>query len=134
MRHGQKAFLLLIATAVLIGCGGGGDDGGVIDDDSTTVSADFVADEPAPPASSVALEKGPASSNLVTVRVDVTGVSDVYGAAFELAYDATLADYVGFTTGTFLEQVGHIASYQVSSPFEFQVVVGVTRNGSVPWV
>ena len=134
MRHGQKAFLLLIATAVLIGCGGGGDDGGVIDDGSTTVTANFVADEPAPPASSVALEKGPASSNLVTVRVDVTGVSDVYGAAFELAYDGTLADFVGFTQGTLLEQGGHAPTYQVSSPNPGQVVVGVTRNGAVPGV
>ena len=80
------------------------------------------------------MEKGPASADLVTVRVDVTGVSNVYGAAFEVAFDGTLADYVGFTKGTFFEQGGHVPTYQVSSPVSGQVVVGVTRNGAVAGV
>jgi hypothetical protein len=113
MQHGRTALFLLNAAAALIGCGGGSGDGGVTDGDgSTTVSANFVADQPAPPASSVAFEKGPASSNLVTVRVDATGVSNVYGAAFELAFDGTLAEYVGFTQGSFFEQGGHVPTYR----------------------
>lgn len=132
MRQRRLAMVLLIAAAALLGCGGGSGGGdGVLE---PTLAADFLPDEPAPPPSTVAMEKGPASADLVTVRVDVTGVSNVYGAAFELAYDATLADYVGFTKGTFFEQGGHSPTYQVSSPTSGQVVVGVTRNGNVTGV
>jgi hypothetical protein len=131
MRQRGRAFGVLIGTAVLLGCGGGSGDGGVV---APTVTADFLADEPTPPASTVAMEKGAASSDLVTVRVDVTGVSDVYGAAFEVAFDGTLADFVGFTKGTFFEQGAHVPTYQVSSPGSGQIVVGITRNGAVPGV
>ena len=135
MRHGRTAFFFLIAAAALIGCGGGSGDGGVTDGGgSSTVTADFLADDPSPPVSTVTLQKGPVSANLVTVRVDATGVANVYGAAFELTFDGTLAEYVGFTAGSFFEQGGHGPTYQVSSPNPGLVVVGVTRNGSVPGV
>lgn len=135
MRQGRKALVLLIAAAALIGCGGGSGGGeDVTGGGGTTVSADFIADQPSPPPSTVALEKGPNSSNLVSVRVDATGVSNIYGAAFELAFDGNLAEYVGFTPGSFFEQGGHVPTYQVSSPGAGEVVVGVTRNGNVAGV
>ena len=135
MQHGRKALLLLVAAAALIGCGGGsGGDGDVIGGGGTAVAADFVPDQPSPPPASVALEKGPASANLITIHVDATGVSDVYGAAFELAFNGSLAEYVGFTPGSFFEQGGTRPTYQVSSPSPGQVVIGVTRNGAVSGV
>jgi hypothetical protein len=134
MRKGRTALVLLISAAALIGCGGGSGGDGEIIDDSMTIAANFVAEEPTPPASTVTLQKSAASSNLVTVRVDATGVSSVYGAAFELAFDPTLAEYVGYTKGTFFEQGGHIPTYTVSSPTGGQIVVGVTRNGNVAGV
>lgn len=135
MRQRKTALLLLIAAAALIGCGGGsGGDGDPVDDGSTTVSADFVPEDSSPPASSVTLQRGAASANLITVRVDATGVSSIYGAAFELAFDGTLAEYVGFTPGSFFEQGGTMPTYQVSSPVPGLIVVGVTRNGAVPGV
>ena len=133
MRHGRTTLLILMAAVGLIGCGGGSGDGGVTDP-GPTVSANFLPVDTSPPQSSVALQKGPASGNLITVRVDVTGVSNVYGAAFELSFDGTLAEYVGFTRGSFLEQGGHTPTYQVSSPAPGLVVVGVTRNGAVAGV
>ena len=135
MRHGRTALLLLIAAAALIGCGGGGGgDEDPVGGGGTTVAADFVADQPSPPASTVSMQKGPASSNLVTVKVDATGVSNIYGAAFELAFDGNLAEYTGFTYGTFFEQGGNNPNYTVSSPAPGQIVVGVTRTGNVPGV
>ena len=134
MRQRKTALLLLIAAAALIGCGGGSGDGDPVDDGSTTVSADFVPEDSSPPASSVTLQRGAASANLITVRVDATGVSSIYGAAFELAFDGTLAEYVGFTPGSFFEQGGTMPTYQVSSPVPGLIVVGVTRNGAVPGV
>ena len=95
MRHGKTTLLLLISAAALIGCGGGsGGEGDPTDGGSVTVAADFVPDDPSPDASTVTLQRGAASSNLITVRVDATGVSNIYGAAFELAFDGTLAEYV----------------------------------------
>jgi hypothetical protein len=136
MRHGRKALLLLIAAAALIGCGGGsGGDGDALGGGGTTVSADFVADQPSPPASTVTLQRGATSSNLVTVRVDATGVSNIYGAAFELAFDGNLAEYVGFTSGSFFEQGATTEpNYTVSSPAAGQLVVAVSRTGNAPGV
>jgi len=136
MRHGRTALLLLIAAAALIGCGGGGGgDEDPVGGGGTTVAADFVADQPSPPAATVTLQKGATSSNMVTVRVDATGVSNIYGAAFELAFDGTLAEYVGFTHGSFFEQGASVQpNYTVNSPAAGQLVVGVTRTGNAPGV
>ncbi|HET9299510.1 MAG TPA: cohesin domain-containing protein [Candidatus Polarisedimenticolaceae bacterium] len=135
MRQGRTALLLLIAAAALIGCGGGsGGDEDPVGSGGTTVSADFIADEPSPPASTVSMQKGPASSNLVTVKVDATGVSNIYGASFDLAYDGNLAEYVGFTNGTFFEQGGNDPNYTVNAPAAGQLSVGVSRTGNVPGV
>ncbi|HEX5043419.1 MAG TPA: cohesin domain-containing protein [Candidatus Polarisedimenticolaceae bacterium] len=136
MRNGRNALLLLVAAAAMIGCGGGsGGDGDAVGGPGTTVSADFVADQPSPPASTVSLQKAATSSNLVTVRVDATGVSGIYGAAFDLAFDANLAEYVGFTHGSFFEQGATTEpNYTVNSPGPGQLVVAVSRTGNVPGV
>ena len=134
MRHGRKALLLLVAATALIGCGGGGGGEEVVGGGGATVSADFIPDQPSPGAASVALQKQAASSNLVTVSVDVTGVSNIYGTAFELAYNGSLAEYVGYTSGNFFEQANQMPTYQVSSPAAGQLVIGVTLNGAVSGV
>jgi hypothetical protein len=136
MRDGRNALLLLVAAAALVGCGGGsGGDGDAVGGGGTTVSADFIADQPSPPASTVSLQRGATSSNLVTVRVDATGVSNIYGAAFDLAFDGNLAEYVGFTHGSFFEQGATTEpNYTVNSPASGQLVVAVSRTGNVPGV
>jgi hypothetical protein len=136
MRSTTSAFVAFAAMA-LLGCGGGsGGESPVVDGGgSTTVLADFVPDEPAPPASTVSLQKGATSGNLVTVGVDVTGVSNIYGAALDLTYDGTLAEYVGFAPGVFLENgESVVVNYQVESPTAGRVVVGASRTGNVPGV
>jgi len=67
--------------------------------------ARFTPDLPTPGAGSVALLAGSSSGASVTVRVTVTGIDDVFGAAFRVDYDTTALQYGGFDdSGSFLRQ------------------------------
>jgi hypothetical protein len=131
MRH-VILGLLLTAVVVATACGGGGgSDGGTVGGGSQSpISAAFTADEPQPPSNSVAMAQGSKSGDLVTVRVNVVGVSGVYGTAFDVTYDSTKADYVSWSAGTLLEQGGNTPNYTVTVPSAGTVVVGASRTGS----
>jgi hypothetical protein len=78
--------------------------------------------------------EGSKSGDTVTVRVAVTNTTAIYGAAFDVTYDATKVTYVSWSAGTLLEQGGHTPTYQValSDPSNpGRVVVVVSRNGNV---
>jgi cohesin domain-containing protein len=128
LRIGTLVAVLVAATAC--GGGGGSSDGGTVNGNQSTVVATFQADEPSPPANSVALAQGSASGNLVTVRVNVWGVNGVYGGAFDLTYDSSKFDYVSYSAGTLLEQGGNTPNYSVGVPQAGRVVVGASRTGS----
>lgn len=127
----RSALIGAIATLTACGGGGGSSNGGVIDPSPSPLTAAFQADQVAPNSSQVAMLEGSKSGDVVTVKVTVTGVSGIYGAAFEVSYDSNNAAYVNYSPGSLFEQGGQTPNYTVSTPSPGRVVVGISRVGSV---
>jgi hypothetical protein len=69
----------------------------------------------------------------VTVGVQVSGTSGLYGAGFNVAYDATNVAFMRWSSGGLLETGGNTVNYIVSDkPSLGVVVVNATRVGSEP--
>lgn len=109
----------IVVTACLIvaaSCGGGGSDAGAINGGSggsSTLAANFVPDQPSPGDETVALALGGTSGALVTVRVNVSGVVNLFTAEFQLTYDSQQVEFVNWSPGTVLESGGNPPSYLV---------------------
>jgi len=121
---GLVVALIVIGTAC-----GGGSGGGVIEQG---FSAGFTAAEPTPGQDTIAAAENGSSGALVTVAITLTDTSGVYGADFDLSYDADMADWVGSSAGSLLEQGGQTPFYDVQEPTPGQLVVVATRQGAVP--
>lgn len=125
--------VMLIAAA---GCGGGsnGDTSPVPGGGSSNLVASFTPDQPSPGADTVTMQAGSSTNDIAAVRVAVTDVNGIFGAAFDLTYDASRAAFVNWAPGTLLEQGGHTPTYQVDARTPGRLVVGASRQGSVPAV
>lgn len=124
--------LVVLGLFAMVACGGGGGGGDdVTRGGSSNILAGFSAAMPNPGPDTVSLTEQSAAGDLVTVRVRVTDSSDIYGAAFDLAYDASEMEYVSWTAGTLLEQGGQSPNYTVQASQPGRVVVGVSRIGNV---
>ncbi len=93
--------LLVVSTALALGCsgggGGGGDDGGggVV----PTTSCISFGSSFAPAQSEVTLSKGGGSvCGVVVVDMVLTDVADVFTVSFEATFDPATAKYEGFST------------------------------------
>jgi hypothetical protein len=118
---------LLFAAACSGGSGGGGVPGG--GGGSSNVIASF-AGESNPAPNEVAMAQGQRSGDTVVVEVRLGAVSGLFGAAFDLTYDAAQVDFVSWAPGTLLEQGGHTPIYQVGAGTPGRLVVAATRTGS----
>ena len=127
---GMRVSILLpiaaLAGAVACGGGGGGGGGSVV---TPTLSAGFVADQPSPGPNTVAMAQGTKANDVITVNVDITDTSNVFGAAFEVVYDSVHATYLGYSAGSALEAGGNTPVYTVSNASTGRVVVGAARTG-----
>jgi hypothetical protein len=125
-------ILVSVLLAFSFACGGGsGSGGGVISggsSGSSTLAASFTAAQPAPPPDSVAMAPGGATGPVVTIRINVTDLSDLFGADFDITYNSTNLEYVSYSAGTALEANGGSVSYLVE-PQPGLLVVGASRNG-----
>jgi hypothetical protein len=118
--------LLLAATA----CGSSsGDAASVVTGSSITAS--FTADQPSPGPDVVSLDEGSRAGDLVTVDIKVTDISDVYGAAFDVAYDSGMATFENWSSGSLLEQGGQTPTYLVNATQPGQLIISVERQGNV---
>ena len=134
MSQVSRTSLLLVLAAAVAACGGGGggSGGGVV---SPSLSASFLPDTPNPGANSVSMAEGAASGDVVTVQVRVTDTNDVYGAAFDVTWnDPSIAQYLGWSPGTLLEEGGNVPNYTVEGSVPGRVVVGAARSGNVSGV
>lgn len=113
---------LVAVLCVIVGCSGGGSAPIV-----PTVSASFTP-EAEPQADSVTLAEEGSSADTVTLRVDVTDVSGVYGSDFELSFDPDLVVFVGWSAGTALG-TGSEVLYLTDSGTPGRVSVGASRTG-----
>jgi hypothetical protein len=99
--------------------------------DPGTLSASFEADQPSPSQGTVSMRQGSRSGDVVTVRIDVTGAQDLFGAGFDVVYDATRVEFVGYAPGTALERApGGSVVYEVGTASAGRVVVGLSLVGS----
>lgn len=95
------AFFTFVLTTSFA-CGGGGDSGA-----SGILTATFVPDTPSPGANTVSMQAGAASATDFNVRIAVTDTNDVYGAAFDVTYDAARISYQSYdASGSFLRDGG----------------------------
>jgi len=122
---------LVAVVAVVTACGGGSSDGDPVAPGGG-ISAGFLPDETNPGADTVSAGEGGTGGNLVTVDINVTDTNGIYGAAFDLGYDPSLATWLDFTEGNLLEQGGNTPFYDVQEPQAGQLVVVATRQGDVP--
>lgn len=130
-----RGVLILLPVLSAFACGGGGSgDAGVVDNSPSPVVASFRADELSPAANTVALLRGSASADLVTVKVTATNTTGIYATAFEVLYDTSKATFVNWSAGALLEQGGHTPTYQVADSGSGRVVVAASRNGNVATV
>jgi hypothetical protein len=132
----KKHAVLLVLTVLALGglaCGSGGGSGGGPGTPSG-LSAGFTPDQPSPGTDTVASAEGSSSGELVTVEITLTDTVNVFGASFDLTYDADAADFVGWDNGDMFEQGSHLPLYNVSEVSNGQIVIGVTRQGSPPSV
>jgi len=127
----RKSLILLTTTFLLISSACGGGSGGVVNGGgpSTLVVASFVPDEPSPGTNTVSIAQANTSGNMVTLQVNVTDTNDVHTAAFDVVFDDSLVEYVGHTSGSFLEQGGNVPLYQIGLG-PGRIVVGVSRAGN----
>lgn len=96
------AFFTFVLTTSFA-CGGGGGDGGT----SGILTATFVPDTPSPGANTVSMQAGSTSATDFNVDISVTDTNDVYGAAFDVTYDAARVSYQSYdASGSFLRDGG----------------------------
>jgi hypothetical protein len=127
----KMAASIVLATLVLAGCGGGGGSDAPTGGSPGTLSATFIADQFSPSAGMVTMSQGSRAADSVTIKVNLTDTSSVFGVAFDVVFDETKVTYVGFTKGTALENNGNTPNYTVDGSAQpGRLVVGVSRAGS----
>ena len=129
-RMKMSAFLVVGALVLAPACGGGGGDAAT-GGSPTTLSASFMADQFTPGAGNVSMAQGNRAGDSVTVKVNLTDTSLVFGVAFDVVYDETKATYMGYTAGQALESGNAAPNYTVEGGAQAgRLVVGVSRPGS----
>ncbi len=77
----------------------------------------------------------PQVGDTICVQIDVTNVTDMYAASFDVSYNPLVLDYTGTTEGTFLNQDAAPTELRAAAlnwdETTGQIVVGDTRIGSV---
>jgi len=120
-------LLLLAATA----CSSGGGPAPGPGPGSNTLNGAFTPELANPGPNTMSAAEAGTAAELVTVAIQVTDMQNVFGSAFDLVYDPTLATFVGWSAGSLLEQGGNSPLYQVSATSSGRLVVGASRSGAV---
>jgi len=127
--------IILSVVATTVACGGGGDGGGGGSNVVTSnLTPSFVADPVDAGGGFVSMTEDSVAGDVITIAVLVTDAEKIYGAAFDLTYDPTVAVFQSWAPGTLLEQGGNGPNYTVDAPRAGTVVVGASRTGNVPAV
>jgi hypothetical protein len=97
----------------------------------SAIGAGFAPEANKPGDGSVAMVESSRSEDLVTILVVGSAPTAIFGAAFDVTYDSSGADYVGWAPGTLLEQGGSSPNYTVAPSRNGTVVVGASRTGAL---
>lgn len=133
----RSRYFLLGLLLVSVACGGGGgSDDGVVGGGggSTTLVLGFTPDQPSPGSNTVTAARQSSSGNTMTLAVNVTDTNGIHGAAFDLVFDSSVAQFVSWSPGSLLESGGETVNYAVNQPSSGRLVVGVSRTLNAPTV
>ena len=135
MRRSVRWFLAL-AAFLCAACGGSGGGGGPTTptpppDEEPPPVIEFTPDSAG--AVSIALAEGSGTDDEVLfLSLDATGVTDLYGVAFDLRFPSNLLAFDNVTEGAFLDSMGGVStSFQVLEDASGDLVIGLTRLGDV---
>ena len=115
----RSRYFLLGLIALSLACGGGGDESAAVvpgGGGGSTVSLGFTPDQPNPGGDTVSASLESSAGDTVTVAVDVTDTNNLYGAAFDVVFDAAVVQFVSFVPGNALESGGQAVNYVVDEP------------------
>lgn len=138
--RGDLIGLIIVAlfiTACGKGAGGesGGNNGDSITTPSTTIA--FSADTTSPGSNSVYMAKNNITGDDLSIDIKVNNISSgIYGTAFNVDFDSSKISYESYPEGSFLEQGGNSASYQMAlqSNNSGRLVIGIASQGDVSGV
>lgn len=138
-RRFPKSFLSMIGVALLaagltLSCGGGGGGGGN-DGGGTTppgLTATFTASNASPGTNTLRMNSGAASGDTFEVLIEVTDVTDFFGAGFRVNYDPASATFLGFSSsGSFLLGQGAATDFDAVEQSAGDVAVNATLQALV---
>jgi len=128
----RLSWIALCLALPLCACSGSGDEAPIsTGGPSSSLVASFTAARPNPDTLDVRMTAGGGSGDQLTVDVEIVDTQGVYGAGFELIYDTSVADYLGHSAGTLLEQGGISVNYTVIEATPGRVLVSASRTGAV---
>lgn len=121
-------LVVLLGGLAITSCGSGGGNvpGGMM---GGGVTASFTPSNPTPGANSISMAAGAVVGDTFIVNVNVTDISEFFGAGFRIVFDSTTAEFQSFdTTGTFLEDVNIFPGAPVA---DIRAVVDPANAGAV---
>ena len=122
------AALAVLATSVAA-CGGGGGGGGPTGPPPPATTIVFT---PAGGGNVLLASGSGTQGTTLSLEVRTTGIQDLYGLAFHLAYPVAALRLTGHTEGSVLNAGGTVpTSFQIVDSPPGNVVVGLTRLGRV---
>ena len=96
----------------------------------STIVASFAPDQPNPGTNTVSMAEGTTVGDQVTIDLQVTDTTGIFGASFDVVFDPTMASFVSWAAGELLEQGGVSVIYLVDEPEPGRVSVGTTRQAA----
>lgn len=139
-RSAGRTLLAVLGLAVLVlavlnlACGGGGGGGGGGGTPPTQPNASLTFTQAGGGGNgSIVLERANVGATTLVLDLRVTGVTDLYGVAFDLSFPSNLLQFVSpATEGPFLSQGGSSTSLLVDENPTGNLVVGLSRLGATP--
>jgi len=127
-----RDFNLLLCTGLLLltACGGGGGGGGGGAPPRAEITGSFSTAVANPPSNSISLVQKVVQGDLITLNVAAISLgTSSSGAAFDVGFDPSLVNFIGFAPGAFYESTGTVA-YQAAlqGGSNNRLVVGITQQ------
>jgi hypothetical protein len=88
----------------------------------------FLSSQSSPGPDTVAMAQGPIQDNRITVDINVTQTSNIFGAAFDVVFDPASASFDSWSAGDLLEQGGASVFYAIAETGPGRLVIGATRQ------
>jgi cohesin domain-containing protein len=124
----NRNLLLIVTLAVsAFACGGGGGSNPPVQ----PLVATFAPANPNPVANTLSMS-GTTAGSAFSVQVNVTGITDFFGAGFHVSFDPATASFSGFTpTGSVLG-TGANTEFHADLVSPGEVAVAATLKGQIP--